>query len=116
MEYCVNLLVSVPIEAVEDATIEELIYQAEKMLGKEVERLATASIYKEGEVKPIYEGEERNRSNKKFFNARAKALAFLRPLRNCLAPLIPLYHPARILSIVFCKIFSRLFFLKGLQS
>lgn len=56
MEYCVNLLVSVPIEAVEDATIEELVYQAEKMLGKEVERLATASIYKEGEVKPIYEG------------------------------------------------------------
>lgn len=30
MEYCVNLLVSVPIEAVEDATVEELIYQAEK--------------------------------------------------------------------------------------
>lgn len=44
MEYCVNLLVSVPIEAVEDATVEELIYQAEKMLGKEVERLATAQI------------------------------------------------------------------------
>lgn len=56
MEYCVNLLVSVPVEAVEDATIEELIYQAEKMLGKEVERLATASIYKEGKVKPVYEG------------------------------------------------------------
>lgn len=56
MEYCVNLLVSVPIEAVEDATIEELVYQAEMMLGKEVERLAIASIYKEGEVKPIYEG------------------------------------------------------------
>lgn len=56
MEYCVNLLVSVPVEAVEDATIEELIYQAEKMLGKEVERLATANIYKEGKVKPIYEG------------------------------------------------------------
>ena len=56
MEYCVNLLVSVPIEAVEDATIEELVYHAEMMLGKEVERLATASIYKEGEVKPIYEG------------------------------------------------------------
>lgn len=56
MEYCVNLLVSVPIEAVEDATIEELVYQAGKMLGKEVERLATASIYKDGEVKPIYEG------------------------------------------------------------
>ena len=53
MEYCVNLLVSVPIEAVEDATIEELVYQAGKMLGKEVERLVTASIYKEGEVKPI---------------------------------------------------------------
>lgn len=31
MEYCVNLLVSVPIEAVKDATVEELIYQAEKM-------------------------------------------------------------------------------------
>lgn len=56
MEYCVNLLVSVPIEAVEDATVEELVYQAEMMLGKEVERLATASIYKEGKVKPIYEG------------------------------------------------------------
>ena len=56
MEYCVNLLVSVPIEAVEDATIEELVYQAEMMLGKEVERLATASIYKEGQVKPMYEG------------------------------------------------------------
>ena len=56
MEYCVNLLVSVPIEAVEDATIEELVYQAEMMLGKEVERLATASIYKDGEVKPLYEG------------------------------------------------------------
>ena len=56
MEYYVNLLVSVPIAAVEGATIEELIYQAEKMLSKEVERLATASIYKEGEVKPIYEG------------------------------------------------------------
>ena len=56
MEYCVNLLVSVPIEAVEDATIEELVYQAGKMLGKEVERLAIASIYKEGEIKPIYEG------------------------------------------------------------
>ena len=56
MEYCVNLLVSVPIEAVEDATIEELVYQAGKMLGKEVERLATASIYKEGEIKPLYEG------------------------------------------------------------
>ena len=56
MEYCVNLLVSVPIEAVEDANIEELVYQAEMMLGKEVERLATASIYKEGEVKPLYEG------------------------------------------------------------
>lgn len=46
MEYCVNLLVSVPVEAVEDATIEELIYQAKKMLGKEAERLATASITK----------------------------------------------------------------------
>lgn len=113
MEYCVNLLVSVPVEAVENVTVEELIYQAEKMLGKEVERLATASIYKEGEVKPIYEG--CNQSNKKFFSVRAKALAFLRPLRNCLAPLIPLYHPARILSRVFCKIFSRLFFPKGLQ-
>ena len=56
MEYCVNLLVSVPIEAVEDATIEELVYQAGKMLGKEVKRLATASIYKEGEIKPLYEG------------------------------------------------------------
>lgn len=56
MEYCVNLLVSVPIEAVEDATIEELVYQAEMMLGKEVERLATTNIYKEGEVKPIYDG------------------------------------------------------------
>lgn len=56
MEYCVNLLVSVSIEAVEDATVEELIHQAEKMLGKEVERLATVSIYKEGKVKPIYEG------------------------------------------------------------
>lgn len=60
MEYCVNLLVSVPVEAVEDATIEELIYQAEKMLGKEVERLATASIYKEGEVKPFMRGERYN--------------------------------------------------------
>ena len=56
MEYCVNLLVSVPIEAVEDATVEELVYQAEMMLGKEVERLATVSIYKEDEVKPLYEG------------------------------------------------------------
>lgn len=56
MEYCVNLLVSVPIEAIDDATVEELVYQAGKMLGKEVERLATASIYKDGEVKPIYEG------------------------------------------------------------
>ena len=56
MEYCVNMLVSVPIEAVEDATVEELVYQAEMILGKEVKRLATASIYKEGEVKPIYEG------------------------------------------------------------
>ena len=56
MEYCVNLLVSVPIDAVEDATVEELVYQAEMMLGKEVERLATASIYKEGQVKPMYEG------------------------------------------------------------
>lgn len=56
MEYCVNLLVSVTVEAVEDATIKELIYQAEKMLGKKVERLATASIYKEGKVKSIYEG------------------------------------------------------------
>lgn len=56
MEYCVNLLVSVPIEAVEDATVEELVYQAEMMLGKEVERLAIASIYKEGQVKPMYEG------------------------------------------------------------
>ena len=56
MEYCVNLLVSVPVEAVEDATVEELVYQAEMMPGKEVERLATASIYKEGQVKPMYEG------------------------------------------------------------
>lgn len=56
MEYCVNLLVSVPVEAVEDATVEELVYQAEMMLGKEVERLATASIYKEGQVKSMYEG------------------------------------------------------------
>ena len=56
MEYCVNLLVSVPVEAVEDATVEELVYQAEMMLGKEVERLATESIYKEGQVKPMYEG------------------------------------------------------------
>lgn len=56
MEYCVNLLVSVPIEAVEDATIEELVYQAEMMLGKEVERLDTVSIYKGDEVKPLYEG------------------------------------------------------------
>lgn len=56
MEYCVNLLVSVPVEAVEDATVEELVYQAEMILGKEVERLATASIYKEGQVKPMYEG------------------------------------------------------------
>lgn len=56
MEYCVNLLVTVPVEAVEDATVEELVYQAEMMLGKEVERLATASIYKEGQVKPMYEG------------------------------------------------------------
>lgn len=56
MEYCVNLLVSVPIEAVEDATVEELVYQAGKMLGKEVERLATTSIYKEGQVNPMYEG------------------------------------------------------------
>ena len=56
MEYCVNLLVSVPIEAVEDATVYELVHQAEMMLGKEVERLATASIYKEGQVKPMYEG------------------------------------------------------------
>lgn len=56
IECCVNLLVSVPIEAVEDATVEEIVYQAEMMLGKEVERLATASIYKEGEVKSIYEG------------------------------------------------------------
>lgn len=55
MEYCVNLLVSVPVEAVKDATVEELVYQAEKMLGKEVERLATASIYREGQVKPMYE-------------------------------------------------------------
>ena len=56
MEYCVNLLVSVPIEAVEDATVYELVHQAEMMLGKEVERLATASIYKEGQVKPMYGG------------------------------------------------------------
>lgn len=56
MEYCVNLLVSVPVEAVEDATVEELVYRAEMMLGKEVERLATASIYKEGKVEPMYEG------------------------------------------------------------
>lgn len=56
MEYCVNMLVSVPIEAVEDANVYELVHQAEMMLGKEVERLATASIYKEGQVKPIYEG------------------------------------------------------------
>mgnify|MGYP006907952603 FL=1 len=56
MEYYVNLLVSIPVEAVEDATVEELVYQAEMMLGKEVERLATASIYKEGQVKPMYEG------------------------------------------------------------
>lgn len=56
MEYCVNLLVSVPIEAVEDATVEELVYQAEMMLGKEVERFVIVSIYKEDEVKPIYEG------------------------------------------------------------
>lgn len=56
MEYCVNLLVSVPVEAVEDATIEELVYQAEKLLGNTVEWLATESIYKEGQVKPMYMG------------------------------------------------------------
>jgi len=56
MEYCVNLLVSVPIEAVEDATVEELVYQAEKLLGNQVERLATESIYREGQVKPMYMG------------------------------------------------------------
>lgn len=56
MEFCVSLLVTVPIEAVEDATIKELVYQAETMLGNQVERLATVSIYKEGQVKPIYEG------------------------------------------------------------
>ena len=44
MEYCVNLLVSVPVEAVEDATIEELIYQAEKaiadyLMDKAIDRL-----------------------------------------------------------------------------
>lgn len=56
MEYCVNLLVSVPVEAVEDATVEELVYQAEKLLGDTVERYGTASIFREGENKPMYEG------------------------------------------------------------